>query len=105
PFVWDARRVEKRSWNARLKTTERRTIISDPCGDGQNYSTRGFVAPPSRRLSGGRPARRSEGRMPSGQPAKPALSEVEGMPALRKTTWGRPPSAVRRSEAPHLMAR
>jgi len=40
-----------------------------------------LVRPPTR--GGGRLARRSEGRMPSGQPAKPALSEVEGMPALR----------------------
>ena len=66
-----------------MKMTERRKNICNPCGDGQNYSTRGFVAPPSRRLSGGRPARRAENRMSSGQPAKPALSEVEGMPALR----------------------
>ena len=42
--------------------------------------------------------------MPSGQPAESALSEVEGMPALQKITWGRPPSAVRRSEAPHFLA-
>jgi len=40
------------------------------------------VAPPSRRLSWGLLAPDSEGEKPSGQPAGPALSEVEGMPAL-----------------------
>ncbi len=41
------------------------------------------VAPPSWQLSGGRPARRAEGETPSGQPAEPALSIAEGMPALQ----------------------
>jgi tetratricopeptide (TPR) repeat protein len=36
------------------------------------------VAPPSRRLSGGRLARRAEGETPSGQPAEPALSLSKG---------------------------
>ena len=37
-----------------------------------------IVALPSRRLSGGRPARRAEGETPSGQPAGPALSFSKG---------------------------
>ena len=45
-----------------------RRVIGTP--RSQKYSTRGFVAPPSRRLSWGRPARRAEGEMPSGQPAR-----------------------------------
>jgi len=40
------------------------------------------VAPPSRRLSGGRPRPPPRGRDASGQPAEPALGRVEGMPAL-----------------------
>jgi len=52
----------------------------------------GFVAPPSRRLSWARLAPTSEGKMLlrraqgrlSRQPAEPALSEVEGMPALHR---------------------
>jgi hypothetical protein len=38
----------------------------------------GLVALPSRRLSGGRPARRAEGETASGQPAEPALSISKG---------------------------
>ena len=41
------------------------------------------VAPPSRRLSWRRPAATREGEASSRQPARPALGEVERMPALR----------------------